>query len=121
MSGSTATFANTTSVGNYRRIGNICWINGEVYNAGAATSSSGSIYITGLPFTGANKGYSAMSFSVSQYIDTDGANVFATHYGSNTKIDFKYIADDTIGTSATANLLDNGDSYLGFSGWYPVL
>ena len=126
LAGSVATFTNSGQTGNYRRIGNMCYINCWVSNSGTATSSTGSIYFSGLPFTGATNTdsysttYSGLSISGSQFIDTDGVNVFARQYGGNTTINFAYIADDTIGTDATANLLDNGDSSLGVSGFYPI-
>ena len=126
LQGSSATFANSGQIGNYRRIGNLCFINIWVSNATGATSSSGSIYISGLPFTGATNSdtyennYTGLTISGSQFIDTDGANVYARQYGGNTTINFAYIADDTIGTDATANLLDNGDSAIGVAGVYPI-
>ena len=129
LAGSVATFTNSGQEGNYRKIGRMCWVGIWVSNSSGATSSSGTIYFTGLPFTGASTatgdgslitGYAAFTFAGSQFFDSDGANIFCRQYGSQTTVQISLVADDTIGNWATANLLDNSDSALGCSGWYPT-
>lgn len=121
-SGTAGTFTYTTQRGDYRRIGDLIYVSGRVTISAIAVAPTGTMRITGLPFTSFNVSgvFGVVAFGLTNQFNYAAASLGLQGIISpNTSlIDLWETFDNAASAQAPAANFTNVNCDLIFSGWY---